>query len=178
MVMNVARLLMEPSGSTREYQLDESISLAEDVEERRVSGRVRLLRTNKSIWISAELTSAVESQCGRCLSEFSQPIRMGLEEEALPVLNPVTGVKIHALEFDSEYLYVDEKHNLDLSETVREYASMVVPMNPLCKPDCAGLCQKCGANLNESPCVCDNVRRDPRWDALLEASATAPDQGR
>ena len=178
MVMNLARLLMEPSGSTRQYQLDNRISLVEDVEEQKVSGRVKLLRTNKSIWISAELTSAVDSECGRCLTEFCQPIIMWIEEEALPVLDPVTGIRIHPSEFGSEHLYIDEKHNLDLSETLREYASMVVPMNPVCRPDCAGLCHKCGANLNESTCVCDKVSLDPRWGALLEATATVSDRGR
>ena len=178
MVFNVARLLMESSGSTRQYQLDERISLVEDAEEQKVSGRVKLLRTTKSIWISAELTSAVDSECWRCLTEFCQPIKTGIEEEALPVLNPVTGIRIHPSEFGCEYLYIDDKHNLDLSETLREYASMAVPMNPVCRPDCAGLCHKCGANLNQLSCVCEKVSLDPRWGALLEATATVPDLGR
>lgn len=172
MVINVARLLMEPSGSVREFHLDESIGLAGDVEAQKIVGRVKLLRTNKSIWISADLISTVGSECGRCLTGFRQPIRMSFEEEALPVLNPVTGVRVHPFEFGSEYLYIDERHNLDMRDTLQEYASMVVPMNPLCKPDCVGLCQKCGTNLNESVCECDNVSRDYRWDALFEATTT------
>ncbi|MCL0029326.1 DUF177 domain-containing protein [Dehalococcoidia bacterium] len=172
----MARLLMEPSGSVREFHLDERIGLAEDVEAQEVVGRVKLLRTNKSIWISADLTSTVGSECGRCLTEFRQPIRMNLEEEALPILNPDTGVKIGPFEFVSEYLYIDEKHNLDMSATLQEYASMGVPMNPLCKPDCVGLCQKCGGNLNESFCECDNVSRDCRWDALFEAATTVTER--
>ena len=175
MVMNVAQLLMEPSGSRREYQLDERISLFDDAEEQQVTGRVALLKTNKSIWVSARLTSNVDCECGRCLTLFSQPIRMGLEEEFFPVLNPVSGAREKPLSDDGEYLYIDENHTLDLSGTLREYASMVVPMKPLCKPECAGLCQKCGANRNESSCGCDDVSRDPRWNALLEAVPIASD---
>ncbi len=175
MVMNVAQLLKEPSGSRREYELDERISLFGDAEEQQVTGRATLLRTNKSIWVSAELTAIVDCECGRCLIPFSQPIAMGLEEEFFPILDPATGAREKPLHKDGEYLYIDEKHTLDLSETVREYASMVVPMKPLCKPECAGLCQKCGANLNESSCVCDNAPSDPRWIALLEATPIGSD---
>ena len=177
MVMNVAQLLMEPSGSRREYQLDEKISLIDDAAEQQVTGRVTLLRTKKSIWVSAELTSQVDCECGRCLIPISQPIEIGLEEEFFPVLNPATGAREQPLHEDGEHLYIDEKHTLDLRETLREYASMVVPMKPLCRPECAGLCQNCGANLNESSCVCDEAPRDPRWHALLEAASTAPDGG-
>ena len=66
---------------------------------------------------------------------------------------------------------------MEPSGSIREYASMAVPMNPVCRLDCAGLCHKCGANLNESSCVCDKVSRDPRWDALSETIATVPDRG-
>ena len=175
MVMNVAQLLMEPSGSRREYQLDERISLFDDAEEQQVTGRVTLLKTDHSVWVSAELTSNIECECGRCLTLFSQPIRMGLEEEFFPVLNPATGAREKLLSDGGEYLYIDETHTLDLSGTLREYASMVVPMKPLCKPGCAGLCPRCGANRNESSCVCNEMRRDPRWNALLEAAPIASD---
>ena len=177
MVMNVAQLLMEPSGSRREYQLDEIISLFDDAEEQKVAGRVTLLRTNKSIWVSAELRSNLDCECGRCLTPFSQNIKLDLEEEFFPVLNPATGARDKPEHKDGEYLYIDEKHTLDLSEMLREYASIVVPMKPLCRPECAGLCQKCGANLNESSCVCADVPRDPRWNALLEAAPIESDGG-
>ena len=174
MVINVAQLLMEPSGSRREYQIDERISLFDDAEEQRVTGRVILLRTNKSIWVSAELASNVDSECGRCLTPFSLPIEIGLDEEVFPVQDPSTGAGERTLIRGGEHLYIDGKHNLDLSETLREYASMVVPMKPLCKPECPGLCQKCGADLNETSCACDEGPRDPRWNALLEMTRIAP----
>jgi uncharacterized protein len=175
MVMNVAQLLMETSGSRREYQLDERITLFDGPEEQRVTGRVTLLKTDTSIWVSAELTASVECECGRCLTPFSQTLQMGLEEEFFPALNPLTGAREKPLSDDAEHLYIDEKHTLDLRKTLREYASMVVPMKPLCKLECAGLCQRCGANRNESSCVCDDAPRDPRWNALLEAASIVSD---
>ena len=42
----------------------------------------------------------------------------------------------------------------------------VADHTPLCKPDCAGLCSNCGANLNEGPCNCDKEDVDPRFAAL------------
>jgi uncharacterized protein len=154
------------------------ISLFDDAEEQKVTGRVLLLRTNKSIWVSAELRSNLDCECGRCLTPFSQNIKLDLEEEFFPVLIPTSrDAKDKPVHKDGEHLYIDEKHTLDLSETLREYASMVVPMKPLCMPECEGLCQKCGANLNESSCVCADVTRDPRWNALLEAAPIESDGG-
>jgi uncharacterized protein len=177
MVMNVAQLLMEPSGSRREYHLDEKISLVNDADEQQVTGRVILLRTNESIWVSAELTSHLDCECGRCLTSFDLPITMGLEEEFFPVQDPATGTRERPPGEDSDRLYINEKHTLDLSETLREYASIVAPMNPLCTPECAGICQSCGANLNDSSCVCEDAPLDPRWNALLGITPNAPDEG-
>ena len=68
MELNVSQLLMQPSGSSREYHLDEIANLTEDIRGARIRGRVNLLRTNKSVWVSAALDSAIDSECGRCLA--------------------------------------------------------------------------------------------------------------
>ena len=49
---------------------------------------------------------------------------------------------------------------------VRELVLLDVPSTPLCRPDCAGLCLTCGANLNDGPCGCAAAPTDPRWSAL------------
>ena len=57
----------------------------------------------------------------------------------------------------------DERHILDLSEAVRQYAIIGVPMKVLCREECAGLCMVCGKNLNEGSCYCKSETRDPEW---------------
>lgn len=167
MLLNVSQLLMEPSGSAREYRMDERLGLLDDSGEDLVSGEVMLLRTTKSIWVSASLDSDVVNQCGRCLAPFSQSVHMAVEEEYFPVLDPDTGARAARDNVDDGMLYIDEQQNLDLTPMVREYALLDLPMKPLCQPDCAGFCPDCGVNLNHSACKCDTTPRDPRWGVLL-----------
>jgi uncharacterized protein len=62
--------------------------------------------------------------------------------------------------------YRDE--TIDVGALVREQCYLALPMKPLCRPDCQGLCPQCGANLNETTCSCDQTWVDPRL-AVLKA---------
>jgi uncharacterized protein len=55
---------------------------------------------------------------------------------------------------------------LDLRPVVREVVLLDAPANPLCRPDCAGLCPSCGVNRNDETCSCDAPPTDHRWSAL------------
>ena len=57
---------------------------------------------------------------------------------------------------------------IDLTETIRELLILSEPMKVLCRPDCAGLCPQCGANLNEGACSCPTDRIDPRLAVLSD----------
>ena len=85
-------------------------------------------------------------------------IEMGLVEE-----EQVT--KAMATQFDLEYVDLDH-HVIDLTEAICQYALLAAPMKPLCHNDCAGLCQKCGHNLNKGPCACPTQEIDSRWSEL------------
>ena len=61
-------------------------------------------------------------------------------------------------------IYDGEK--IDLTDLVREQILLDLPTQILCREDCKGLCQKCGANLNEVNCNCAENETDPRWSAL------------
>ncbi|MBM3157836.1 MAG: DUF177 domain-containing protein, partial [Chloroflexi bacterium] len=62
---------------------------------------------------------------------------------------------------------INENHILDLSEAIRQYTIMALPMKPVCREDCAGLCPHCGRNLNLGPCKCPPAPPDARWAPLL-----------
>ncbi|MDP6713553.1 MAG: DUF177 domain-containing protein [SAR202 cluster bacterium] len=168
MLLNVSQLLMEASGSVREYQMDERIGLLDSSREDLVSGEVKLLKTTRSVWVSASFNSDVVNECDRCLAPFSQSVHMDIEEEYFPALDPATGDRTQPEDADEDTLYIDENQMLDLTPMVQEYASLDLPMKPLCKSDCAGLCPNCGVNLNDAACQCDTTPRDPRWGALLD----------
>ncbi|PIU56723.1 MAG: hypothetical protein COS89_05685, partial [Deltaproteobacteria bacterium CG07_land_8_20_14_0_80_38_7] len=59
-----------------------------------------------------------------------------------------------------------EGDHIDLSEIVKEQLVLERPIKKICKEDCAGICQKCGCNLNKEKCSCKQEQYDPRWDAL------------
>jgi uncharacterized metal-binding protein YceD (DUF177 family) len=56
--------------------------------------------------------------------------------------------------------------HIDLAPLTREALLLNLPLAPLCREDCAGLCPRCGADLNAGPCGCGSDERDPRWAIL------------
>jgi uncharacterized protein len=94
-------------------------------------------------------------------------VELDLEEEFYPVM-PIghSGAgKVPEEEVD-EALWIDEHHVLDLSEVIRQELSMVDSNEALCRPDCAGLCPRCGGNRDRGECQCDEAPVDPRWATL------------
>ncbi len=167
MHFNVSQLMREPSGSLREYDVDETITLADGVETD-ARGKVSLLKTDSGVWVSAVLESRVVVSCSRCLTDHEQPVQISLEEEFFPRPEAPSRANTVARVPDGEQNRIDENHILDLSQVAGDYFALGVPMQPVCREECAGLCLTCGVNLNETRCGCDNSPRDPRWSALLE----------
>lgn len=156
---NVAQLLKEPIGSTR--------SLEVLSEEAGIYGQVQLTRTDRGILVTGRISAPVDTSCSRCLSPFACPVTFRLDEEFYPTVDVVTGMPLPQPE-DADSFTIDENHMLDLYEAVRQYALLALPMKPLCKQDCPGICSRCGENLNDGPCSCPKAEKDQRW-AKLEA---------
>jgi uncharacterized protein len=167
MQINVSQLLQEPVGSTREYEVDVVDEIIDDGKEYHVHGQCQLMRTQRSILVKCALDAEVELTCNRCLSRFRHPLKIKFEEEYLPTVDIHSGAPLPASEETSAFT-IDEQHTLDLTEAIRQYSLMAVPMKALCDEDCAGLCQKCGQNLNEGKCDCPAEDIDPRWAKLTE----------
>ena len=168
MNFNVSTLMREPSGAKRLYEVDERVNLGEWPNARRVSGSVRLMRTDRGVWVSAGLDSEAQSQCGRCLEPYEQPIRMEIEEEYLPYSEPGGGAC--ADDPDSEVPRIDEGQ-LDMTGVISQYVYLSLPMKPVCRSDCKGLCVHCGSDLNVSACRCDRDLFDSRWAPLADVGA-------
>jgi uncharacterized protein len=106
--------------------------------------------------------------------------RAGLEGECVRCLGPITD----ELEVDLQELYVydDRDHDpdeddevsmlqddlLDLEPLLRDAVVLALPFQPLCQPDCPGLCVECGARLADDPDHGHEEPVDPRWAALTE----------
>ncbi len=167
MDMNVSQLLRDPIGSTRDFQIDETIDITGDGKSHKIQGKCNLLRLQSSILVKCQLNTEVELTCNRCLSKFRQPLKIKFEEEFLPTIDILSGTPLPAPE-ESGVFIIDEQHILDLTEAARQYSLLAIPMKALCKKDCDGLCPTCGKNLNEGKCHCPKHNIDARWSKLAE----------
>ena len=163
MQINVSQLLKEAIGSAREYEVNETINVAGGGCE--VQGEVKLVRTDRGIMVKGKLQTVVEVTCSRCLSLFNCPLVLNIEEEYFPTTDVVSGDSLPLPE-EPGYFIIDERYVLDLTEATRQYLMLAIPMKPLCREDCAGLCSRCGYNLNQGPCDCRPQEIDSRWSEL------------
>jgi len=149
---NVASLLRAAPGTTRTYPVEVGqLPIAEDVTlAAPIEGEVRLARTGRSILATAELATAIDAHCGRCLRPVVEPISVRIEEEALPSVDIDSGLPVDQRE-EPDVLRLDRNHELDLAQPVRDAISLAEPISVLCRPDCRGLCPVCGIDLNEQP---------------------------
>ena len=165
MRFNVAQLVKEGVGSTRSSSISESITHGAGLGDR-VVGEVRLLHTDRSIWVSANLETWVSVTCSRCLKETRQRLTLPIQEEYLPTVDIVTGQPLSVEERKESVFPIGTDQVLSLEEAVRQYVIACTPMKPLCRPDCPGLCPKCGADLSQNPCSCRKEALDPQWGPL------------
>jgi uncharacterized protein len=106
-----------------------------------LTGSALLTRTNQGILVQVNLRAALELECVRCLNPLIQPLHTHFTELYAFTRRYVTEAG----------LMMPETGIIDLAPVLREYMLLEIPFNPLCRPDCKGLCPVCGANQNESP---------------------------
>jgi uncharacterized protein len=110
-----------------------------------VSGKLAETGDQEYFW-QGHITGRVKSSCRRCLTDLVVPLETDVE--VLFSANP-------ELEDDpSAYLLTAPVTHVDLRPAVREELALAVSAYPLCREDCAGLCVRCGAELNAGPCHC------------------------
>jgi uncharacterized protein len=165
LLFNVVTLLQEPVGSTREYEIDDSVPLDGTAQD--VRGHVRFDRTPRGILVRARLRGVASGECSRCLRATSALVDLTIEEEFIPTIDIATGVRVEAPDGEPDLYRINTHHELDLREPIAQYWAMALPMAPLCRADCRGLCASCGAEL-EADHVCSEQPVDPRWSKLAK----------
>lgn len=108
--------------------------------------------------------ASVEETCGRCTKRFERPLETEFQvfSDRQGSDSPADSVE---LERDGDLVYHDGVM-LDFSDAVREAIVLSLPISPICRPDCQGLCPHCGADRNVEACRCSSEAHDPRWKAL------------
>ena len=140
--VNVVALLKEPVGGRRTYDLRlDAFRLDADLRAEDVRGEVRLTRLRDQILADVELGATVELECARCLRPYRQPVETGFTEEYRPTVDVRTGVFLEDSPEDEENedaFEIDEHHELDLAEALRQHILLALPMRPDCGEDCPG----------------------------------------
>lgn len=136
LAINVSQLLKESVGATRSLEAAGDINIIDDAST--VTGGVTLVRTDRGILVKGRLKVTVGATCCRCLDVFKCPLDIDIEEEYLPSVDINSGLALEAPD-DGESFIVDEHHVLDLTEAIRQYTILAIPMKPLCRQDCAGV---------------------------------------
>ncbi len=138
--VNVVGLLKSQTGDTRSYRLvlDTFEADAETIA-RHIVGDVRLTRLRDAIMAGVSATGVVSLTCVGCLREYDQPFRVEFDEEYRQTVDVRTGVDLDDEPADEElFSRIDENHELDLREPLRQEILVALPMRPDCGPDCPG----------------------------------------
>lgn len=176
---NVSQLLRGHIGEARRYQLQNDIAALDPTIQplTDLSGTVDLIRTNDGILVRSNLHATVEMTCSRCLTEFAFPVRFQIEDEFQPTIDIVTGARLPLSQDVDQATLIDDHHILDLTEIVRQELTLALPMVPVCRNNCQGLCPICGKNRNDEPCDHAGEEVDPRFaklkDLLDESNRTS-----
>lgn len=163
---NVAQLLREDIGEHREYTFSEhAIVLDDETTLHQVTGRVRFTHTASGVLAAGVVHGTVEAVCTRCLNATQVTLDFGFEDEFHSVVDVTTGYNLPK-PTEEDPFFISESHLVDLGEAIRAYALLELPMQPLCRSDCKGICPSCGADLNIEACACHEEEVDERLAAL------------
>jgi uncharacterized protein len=127
----------------------------------RVAGRAE--REGSALRVTGTLETRLRLTCSRCLEVFDLPVKARFDVTYSPIVPGGDEVELGARDLTVCHL---DGETVDLAEMVHEQVLLAVPMAPVCRPDCKGLCPHCGANLNQGACGCAQGAADPRFDVL------------
>lgn len=142
----------EQIGGTIDDLATELAGLREDAP---ITGELTLEALDEGILASGSVEGSLFLRCARCLKEFDRGFSVDVRELFVPFPHE-----------DSDEYALDPEGYLDPDQMVRDAIGVELPFAPVCRPDCRGLCARCGGDLNLGECTCTEPETDPRWDGL------------
>lgn len=165
LLVNVVELLRWP-GTTKDVKVTVA---ADDVEfndsrltDQPVDIDLHLESLSNGVSVSGTAAATWQGDCRRCLLPITERMMVHVAElyQQIP---------------EDPEAYAIENDQINLLPMVRENLLLAVPLGPLCRPDCPGLCPVCGHDLSDGDCGCDNTVVDPRWAGLESLKGQLPD---
>lgn len=182
MIVSVAPLLRQPIGSHISYDIAEDpvdprgdnadlIEAGFDT----VDARVTATHTNPGALLEGEARGTTDQQCSRCLRPVKVTVDATFAEQYYATMAVISGETLDAAPLDSKTIGSD--FLIDLTPLLAEELILAMPVAPLCREDCRGLCAECGEDLNERPHEHDEVT-DARWSKLAQLRQPDADSDR
>lgn len=132
------------------------------------SGHLFVQKRGRDVFIEGDIRATFWFECSRCLERFQYPVEASLQQMLRPRGNErVESREIELSAEDLEYGDYDEDL-IPLARVIEDHLLLSLPMQPLCRGDCKGLCPRCGANRNQEDCTCLENRSESPFDSLKE----------
>jgi uncharacterized protein len=152
------RELLEHPGSSKTVRVEEAVpglatELVEVPQDAPLEGDLTLESVLEGIYVTGSVAGRMAFRCARCLKGFERDFDVSMQELFVREAGP-----------DDDYV-LEPDLRLDPEPMVRDAVVLGMPFSPLCKPDCLGLCERCGGDRNLGECTCTE-RVDPRWAGL------------
>lgn len=120
----------------------------------------------EGVFVSGTVTGPLTGECRRCLDPIASEVAAPVAELfAFPDSTTMETTE------EDEVRRVEADDTLDLEAAVRDAVVLALPLEPLCRSDCAGLCATCGERWDDLPSDHTHETTDPRWAALAERFA-------
>lgn len=183
------RGLLGSAGEQRTLELSLPVSTAtgqDDVRFAPAAVHLVLTATPEGILAIGQVKAVAHLECSRCLAAFDLPVDGQLEHLFVSTAPPASGSPAAGIDRvmragavdDREWSEADALRDedfdispvqdgmIDIGPLVREVLELALPMKPICREDCLGLCPVCGRPLSEGECDCDTAVTDPRLAAF------------
>jgi len=132
-----------------------------------IEAKIRLRASGKAVQVQGWVHTALDLQCCRCLANFFCPLTSQIDVTLFPETDIALEeeIELGTDDLKTSFFSGDE---VDLSGLIREQIILNIPYKALCHEECRGLCSRCGANLNEGDCGCENQVRDLAFHVLKD----------
>jgi uncharacterized protein len=131
-----------------------------------ISGTAR--KGSRGVDLKARLEARLEVACSRCLEPFESAISIGFDLTLVPDAVEFVGTGEEPFDAKAALLFYTTEGKASLRDIAEEQIYLNLPLKPVCKAGCKGLCPGCGANRNQTDCSCEFEEIDPRLAPLLE----------
>lgn len=158
-------LLLEVDFSEQDLKIQNQVSALN----RPVHSTLKVtLRSSDQVQVAGSLRAEVQFTCCRCLKPFPRTLEKGFDLEYWPQRVVSREGEEWELTYPELVIGFYREQRLDLAAVISEQVLLEIPMKPVCRENCKGLCVQCGADLNERSCGCEPRAIDPRLGALAE----------